>query len=54
MSSSADTSALNVVILGGGNAVHILAGLVPSTGKFNEVSVLSTFGDEAARQARTS
>ncbi len=40
---------LNVTILGCGNAVHVLAGLLPSTGCFKEVNICSTFADEAER-----
>jgi hypothetical protein len=39
----------NVVICGGGNAAHVMAGLVPTVEGVGEVSMLTTFADEAER-----
>ena len=40
---------LTVVICGGGNGTHVLAGLAPTVNDFKDVYVLSTFSDEAKR-----
>ena len=45
-------SGLTVVICGGGNGTHVLAGLVPTVADFGEVYVLSTFMDEADKFTR--
>ncbi len=43
---------LTLLICGGGNGTHVLAGLAPTVEEFSEVYVLSTFADEAERIAR--
>ncbi len=50
------SSGLNVTICGGGNGVHAMAGLVPATGWFSEVNILSIFpgeGDKFNKAAAT-